>query len=102
MTSTVANAPDRGVQPERERGGAFGSGTAPGLRLFAAEVLLGVAEGDLDRPAAGVTSRDLGAAGGQVGGDTQTWQPARARALNLTANRLSGTVLPMPPNRVTL
>jgi len=47
-------APDGGVQPQGQRGGAFGSAAFPGLGGLAAEVLFDVAEADLDGPAGGV------------------------------------------------
>ena len=44
-------APDEGVQPQGQAGGAFGALAFPGLRVLGTEVLLDVAEADLDRPA---------------------------------------------------
>src|SRR5665647_3915231 len=62
-------APDGGVQPQGQRGGAFGSAAFPGLGGLAAEVLFDVAEADLDGPAGGVAGGDLVAGGVQVGGE---------------------------------
>ena len=64
-------APDRGVDPERERGGAFGAGAFPALRLLAAEVLLDRPEGVLDGPAGVVLGDDVGGVGVQVGGEEE-------------------------------
>src|SRR5664279_2746678 len=61
--------PDRGVQPQRQGGGAFGSSAFPGLWVLAAKILFHVAVANLDRPAAGVAGGGLGAGGGQVGGE---------------------------------
>ena len=64
-------APDGGVEPEGEAGGAFWSLSFPGLWVLSAEVLFDVAKSDLDGPTPGVAGRYLGAGVGEVAGDEE-------------------------------
>jgi hypothetical protein len=59
-------APDGGVQPQRQRGGAGWAVAFPRLRALSAECLLGVSVGHFDGPAAGVAGGYLGRAGSQL------------------------------------
>ena len=52
--------PNHRVQPQTQARGTFGALALEGLRLLAAEILFGVFERILDRPAVGITSYDLG------------------------------------------
>src|SRR5664280_1744755 len=58
-------APGQPVQPQCEAGGAFGALAFPGLRVLTAEDLLGVPNGHLDRPPAGVARGDVASEGGR-------------------------------------
>ena len=59
MTGLSEPQHDQAVQQHRHRGGALSGLARPALGLLEAQVLLGVVEGDLDRPAHRVPREDL-------------------------------------------
>jgi riboflavin kinase/FMN adenylyltransferase len=67
------------VKPQRQGGGVFGSSALPGLGVLGTEVLLGVAEADLDGPPGSATGNDLARLGCLLGGGEvvigRAWHP---------------------------
>ena len=61
--------PHHRVQPQTQSGGSFGALAFEGLRLLAAEKLLGVFEGVFDGPAVGKAADHLGRMHRHVGGE---------------------------------
>lgn len=56
--SVEVPGPGGGVQPQRQRRGALGALSLPGLGLISTEILLGIAKAHLNGPAGSVALRD--------------------------------------------